>query len=383
MDEKDFEELSNEEQITKLNEIKKTIQQNFIDNKQNFEITDITYNKLSDGKVIYEAICKDFETGEEKKLLYVVDDENKIKPYKPIDVAKIKAMQEFNGIEVNENYEKKAQIEKAEIEKLNDNKTKKSLNELIEKEQQKSELENIGNSLGLDSDAIKEYTKIEGNKGLTDDDFKGYSSTDIKGNDKVSSKFTLNQILGMQYQNYKILQDSNGNTFMVGQKSDGEYEIIDPSKYEVLSSSPQMSLASGDGNIRDVKVEVGIRVKGLASESDQCIGIYRDNDKYGTFYARGYNSREQMIGADIESEPYIKSNTSKAQEIVDRRDNNQINDEQRRIDEAKAKNQNNATKIDDVYDRENEDNDSQIAEDYSENEHSHGTPWGDPNANMH
>lgn len=415
MNEKGFEELDRNEQIAKLDAIKKTIQQNFIDNKQNFEIIDVVYNKLSDEKIVYEVLCKDFETDEEKNLLYSIDEENKIKPYRPIDVEKIKAMQAINEIATDENYQKKAQVEREEIERLSSNKTKKSLNKLIEQEQQKNELEKLGNSLKIDSNDIKECTKIEGEKELTDEDIKGYSSTNIGGMDKASSKFTLNQILGMQYQNYKILQDSNGYAFMVGQKSDGMYEIIDPNKYEVLSSSPEMSLASGDGNIRNVKVEVGIRVKGLSSESDQCIGIYHANDKYGTFYARGYNSNEKMIGAEIESEPYIKSNTTKAQEIVDRRDNNSVDDEQHRIEKIEENNSYEATKIYDVYDNENpnnnkssnyedkstndyknndyddknpnnnekSDNEDKYYMDEEENEHSRGTPWGNPNANKH
>ena len=368
---KEFEELNSTEQIVMLSEIKETIQQYFNDNNYNYEVVDITFNRLSTGKIIYEVECKDFATDERKNLLYTIDEENKIKEFEPIDIDKIKYLQEIGQLNANINYtelEEKAKIEEKEITELRERETKSvngninkrnnaiSLNELINnQEKQIEELKDAGNKLGFDSRVVEEYVKFNGEKDLTEDDLKGFSSSDIKGTDKVSSKFTMNQILGMKYQNYKILKDIYGNALMVGQKPDGTYEIIDNNKYEVLPYATEISLVYGDGSIRTAQVDIGLRLKGLKEDNDQVIGIYRDNNKYGSFYARGYNSNEKMIGSEIETEPYVKSNVSKSQEIVDRRENKDIKNEQENIKEEEA-----PTTVENVYNVNNPDEYSTI-----------------------
>ena len=173
---KEFEELNSTEQIVELSEIKKTIQQYFNDNNYNYEVVDITFNRLSTGKIIYEVECKDFATDERKNLLYTIDEENKIKEYEPIDIDKIKYLQEIGQLNANINYtelEEKAKIEEKEITELRERETKSvngninkrnnaiSLNELINnQEKQIEELKDAGNKLGFDSRVVEEYVKF-------------------------------------------------------------------------------------------------------------------------------------------------------------------------------------------------------------------------------
>lgn len=346
----EFEKLSIAKQRDELLKIKNTIQSFYLKNQMNYQIIDVKYNKLSDGKVVYEVVNRNIENNEIETKLFVVDEENKLEEYKPIDAKEIEAYAKIYNIDIKEDYNKKAEIEKQDIENLDKNKSKKSLNELQEEVKQQAEIKDMENKAGLKN--IEELTKINGDKKF-DGNIKGYSSSELQGNEKVSSKFTLNQILGMQYANYKILKGANGNTLMLGQKEDGSYEFINNDKYEIIPYAKEMSLASGDGSIHNVQIDVGIRVKGLSEDNDQCIGIYRDNDKYGTFYSRGYNSDEKMLGADIETKPYIKSQSSRAKEIVDRRENRDITNEQLNIKDEEKENTN--TTINDVYDEKNPD----------------------------
>lgn len=356
MKEDNFEELDIAKQRDELLKIENTIQSFYLNNKMNYQIMDVKYNKLSDGKVVYEVVNRNTQTNEIETKLYVADEDNKLEEYKPIDVNKIEAYAKMNNIKLYEDYKKKAEIEKNDIENLDKNKSKKSLNELQEEVKKQAEIKDMASKTGLKEEDVAELTKINGNKEF-DGNIKGYASSELKGNEKVSSRFTLNQIMGMNYENYKILKNGNGNTFMLGQKDDGTYEFISNDKYEVIPYAKDMSLASGDGSIRDVQVDVGIRIKGTSEESDQCIGIYRDNNKYGTFYSRGYNSDEKMLGADIENKPYIKSQSYAAKEIVDRRDNKDITNEQQKIKDEQEDKKENETKINEIYDEKNPDED--------------------------
>ena len=432
-----FEELDIAQQRDELLKIKNTIQSFYLNNKANYQIMDVKYNRLSDGKVVYEVINRNTQTNEIETKLFVADENNKLEEYKPIDVAKIEAYARISNVDLKEDYQKKAELEKQDIKNLDNNKTKKSLNELQEKVKKQAEIKDMANKTGLKEEDVQELTEVNGNKKL-DGNIKGYSSSELQGKEKVSSRFTLNQIMGMNYLNYKIFKNENGNAFMLGQKDDGTYEFISNDKYEVIPFAKDMSLASGDGSIRDVQVDVGIRIKGLAPDSDQCIGIYRDKNKYGTFYARGYNSDEKMLGADIENKPYIKSQSYAAKEIVDRRDNKDITNEQLKIKDEE--NEHKQTTIRDVYDEkapdrdyyeidyeikeyretldnpkkfddefakqlssfnknsnltkeekkrrafivtksiieQDKENDKDIETEDDKEEHSHGTPWGDP-----
>ena len=199
----EFEKLSIAKQRDELLKIKNTIQSFYLKNQMNYQIIDVKYNKLSDGKVVYEVVNRNIETNEIETKLFVVDEGNKLEEYKPIDAKEIEAYAKIYNIDIKEDYNKKAEIEKQDIENLDKNKSKKSLNELQEEVKQQAEIKDMENKAGLKN--IEELTKINGDKKF-DGNIKGYSSSELQGNEKVSSKFTLNQILGMQYANYKILK---------------------------------------------------------------------------------------------------------------------------------------------------------------------------------
>lgn len=102
-----FEELDIAQQRDELLKIKNTIQSFYLNNKANYQIMDVKYNRLSDGKVVYEVINRNTQTNEIETKLFVADENNKLEEYKPIDVAKIEAYAKINNVDLKEDYQKK------------------------------------------------------------------------------------------------------------------------------------------------------------------------------------------------------------------------------------------------------------------------------------
>ncbi len=160
---------------------------------------------------------------------------------------------------------------------------------------------------GISEPELLENVKIDVNENVAIDekafDMSGLQSSDIEGNEKVTTNFTFNQIIGLPYDSYKIILTKSGVPVIVGVSKDGSAELIPEGRVEVdQSENNSMSLLRDDGTIKNVGVLLTFRIKDAASSlgRDQAIGLYSDNGNINSFYARNYLG-DRMIGEELPS----------------------------------------------------------------------------------
>lgn len=370
--ENNFESLTLNEKKEKLKDILNEI--NLI-NKENvnnglYEISNISYYKLENGKILYEVeVLKKDENGKyfKENELYesAIDVENiNENKYKKINLneydTEINAinsnLENYKNLNYNTNdleYQKKLLIdEKNEIEHLSSNKSKISLKDINDKENnikyfaayygipenkieeyleiqgdkdfsQINQLNEEAKNLGIKSNDISSYTKIDKNGKLSLDankiNFKGMQSGEISGNKNLTTFYTLNQILGKNYETYKIIKTSDMQSHVFGITRDGNIEEIDNNTI-MIDNTKEMSLMDTDGSIKNVGIMISfsVRMPGSNHNGKQLIGMYNDNGNVGAFYARN-DSKSKAIGEKIEDKTPHNVANNKEKTILDLR----------------------------------------------------------------
>lgn len=162
---------------------------------------------------------------------------------------------------------------------------------------------------GLNKEDALQHIKIDKGEVSLDSsafDMTGIQSSEIEGNKKVTSNYTFNQIIGANYDSYKILITKSGTPVIVGISQDGSAELLPEDRVEVnRSEKKSMSLMRDDGSIKSVGILVSFKVKDSGSSigRDQAIGLYSDNGTVNGFYGRNANG-DKMIGEELPSTVY-------------------------------------------------------------------------------
>lgn len=319
-----FEDMSSEEQYQKLKAIENKVDEI---NKEkiandNYYIIDISFNRISTGEIIYDVTYNDPSSENSINHEFYRDIHDDILPAL-IDEKELQNLQLLGSLDTS-------LIEKrqSEIKKLPTNNDSKKIS-LASVEKQKEDLEKTAKSVGIPEDQIESMTKIEGQTAFLDyrDLLKNsIASESIDGNEKISTYFTMNKILDLDYQSYRVIKNLNGASFIIGIKEDGSFDIIDNDKLEVVNAK-EMSLMRTDGSLKEVGVSIAFKLKDPTSpiRRDQSFGLYNDNGRYGAFYARGANTEERMLGEEIPCESYTRKNI-KEKEILDIRENKDVDE---------------------------------------------------------
>ena len=322
-----FEDMSSEEQYQKLKAIENKVDEI---NKEkiannNYYVIDISFNRLSDGEIVYDVTYNDPSSENSINHEFYRNVHDDILPAL-IDEKELQNLQLIGSLDTS-------LIEKRqdEIKKIPSNNDDKKIS-LTSIEKQKEDLEKTAKAVGIPEEQIKSMTKIEGQTAFLDyrDLLKNsIASESIDGNEKISTYFTMNKILDLDYQSYRVIKNLNGASFIIGIKEDGSFDIIDNNKLEVVNAK-EMSLMRTDGSLKEVGVSIAFKLKDPTSpiRRDQSFGLYNDNGRYGAFYARGANTEERMLGEEIPCESYSRKNI-KEKEILDIRENKDV-------DEAKS-----------------------------------------------
>lgn len=322
-----FENMSSEEQYQKLKAIENkvdTINKEKIANN-NYYIIDISFNRLTDGEIIYDVTYNDPSAENGVNHEFYRDIHKDILPAL-IDERELQNLQLLGNLDTSFIEKRQAEIKRIPTD---DDSKKISLTSI---EKQREDLEKTAKSVGISEEQIESMTKIDGQtaffdyRNLLDNSI---ASESIDGNKKISTYFTMNKILGLNYQSYRVIKNLNGASFMIGIKEDGSFDIIDNSKLEIVNAK-EMSLMRTDGSLKEVGVSIAFKLKAPTSpiKRDQSFGLYNDNGRYGAFYARGANTEERMLGEEIPCESYTRKNIRK-KEILDTRENKDM-------DEAKS-----------------------------------------------
>lgn len=322
-----FENMSSEEQYQKLKAIENkvdTINKEKIANN-NYYIIDISFNRLTDGEIIYDVTYNDPSAENGVNHEFYRDIHKDILPAL-IDERELQNLQLLGNLDTSFIEKRQAEIKRIPTD---DDSKKISLTSI---EKQREDLEKTAKSVGISEEQIESMTKIDGQtaffdyRNLLDNSI---ASESIDGNKKISTYFTMNKILGLNYQSYRVIKNLNGASFMIGIKEDGSFDIIDNSKLEIVNAK-EMSLMRTDGSLKEVGVSIAFKLKAPTSpiKRDQSFGLYNDNGRYGAFYARGANTEERMLGEEIPCESYTRKNI-REKEILDTRENKDM-------DEAKS-----------------------------------------------
>lgn len=317
-----FEDMSSEEQYQKLKAIENKVDEI---NKEkiandNYYIIDISFNRLSTGEIIYDVTYNDPSSENSINHEFYRDTHDNILPAL-IDERELQNLQLLGSLDTSLIEKRQDEIKK--IPSNNDNK-KISLTSI---EKQKEDLKKTAKAVGIPEEQIESMTKIEGQTAFLDyrDLLKNsIASESIDGNEKISTYFTMNKILDLDYQSYRVIKNLNGASFIIGIKEDGSFDIIDNDKLEVVNAK-EMSLMRTDGSLKEVGVSIAFKLKDPTSpiRRDQSFGLYNDNGRYGAFYARGANTEERMLGEEIPCESYTRKNI-KEKEILDTRENKEV-----------------------------------------------------------
>lgn len=393
--EEEFENLTLDQKQNRLKDVIQEINKVNKDKLINgsFEISDITYYKLDNGKIFYEVeVTSKDENGKTytSAELYEAtksDDSNLANDksddlsdnfvsknsYKKVDIAhyddELKNLEQNISDFNNLNYDTKnlelqkemLENEKNEIEHLSSNQSKTSLSDLNKREQnikylatyygipeeqlesyleingdknfaQIEQVKELANEMGIKDEDIANYTKTDKNGNVNLDAKKvnlgGIKSNEISGNEKLTTFYSLNDILGKNYESYVVIKSTNSKSCVIGITKDGNIEEIDNNTIS-LNNSKEMSLMDENGKIRNVGVMVSFSVRNTGSTNNgkELVGLYNDRGNVGAFYAR----RELdgvAIGKGIEkSQPKNVTNENMEKQILDYRRNNDISGE--------------------------------------------------------
>ena len=317
-----FENMTSKQQKEKLENIMAQI--NLLHRQEvisaTYEIVDVSYNVLQNGKVVYDVTITDPTNKDNFIHEFYSETDNqllKIELKSDEELAKY----ELAGLDTTE-----IRNEQREIQDLPNNPNKISLNKLHEQEK---ELQETAKDLGISEDEIAMYSKIDGNNDLGVDANKvtGIKSQEIDGNSFVSTHYTMNDVVGMQFKSYIIVKNLTGRSSVYGISKDNTLTRIDDNILTPTNAT-SMSLVKSNGDIKNVGVVASfkVNVKGSELNSDQAIGLYNDNGRVGGFYARGNLTAEKMIGSEVPADTY-SNYTNRTREMLDVRNNQDITHE--------------------------------------------------------
>ena len=344
-----FEEMSSQEQINKLKSIMSQIQAlEMATNREqiingNFEIRDVSFTRLPNGEVAYDAIINQpdgsvthayySETNNSLAKIDVAEKQNEID-----NISTALVQYQSAGMDLTEL--NNSLMEKNELMEALQSPEKISLNQLVIVRQ---ELMDFAISCGIQPAEIEAILKIPGNMSLqitpeelrkieetaldlganpnitledVEFDEKGISlddslinhsnSGEIKGSERVTTNYTFNQIIGLQYDSYRIIKTSSDEPIVIGITQDGRAAKIPDGILEANSQDTKsMSLIRDDGTIVEASVVASFRLKDAGSTvgRDQAIGICMDNGESRCFYARNAGG-ENLIGEELPSRVY-------------------------------------------------------------------------------
>lgn len=328
----DFKTLSSKEQIAELSRNLSKITSQIYENRQadiisgNLEIVDIAYNITSDSEIVYDVTFLDKEKHETHEF-YNAD---LIKM--DLSQSKIDSLKSI-GVDVS-SMEKQYK----ELSSLSENPQKISLLGLKQKEAESKDLASL---LDIDEKSIDYVSSIGSTKPqISSKSIKGIKSDDISSSEKVSTHYTIGDVIGGNYVGYKIIKTNNGSPIVLGINEDGSAEKIDNSKLEFVNGIKSMSLMRDDGVIKEVGVVTAFRIKdsGSTLNQDQVVGLSSDRGNVNGFYARGGITSDRILGEEIPSNTYSTKKVLPKQ-ILDTRENPEIAGES---DSAKARTDNNS-----------------------------------------
>ena len=348
----EFEDMSSSEQISKLREIMsqiKALELNFDQNRiisGEFEIEDVSYTRLPNGEVAYEALINHPDGS--KTHEYYSENNNSLSK---IDVSNIEnnvqmltgeiSKYQSTGMELTElqnslimneqaldvlhshekislvNLENVQQelmdfaiecgLKPQDIEAIISLSGNSSLQPFNLTPEQLQEIEQTALDLGISKQEAMEHIKIDKDDVSLDANvLPEHNEGEIKGNDKVTTNYTFNQILGQNYDSYRIIKTHSDEPIVIGITKDGKAQKIPDGILEANSKETKsMSLIRDDGTIKNVGVIASFRLRDSGSSlgRDQAIGICIDNGETTTFYARNAGG-DMMIGEELPSRVY-------------------------------------------------------------------------------
>ena len=319
-EELDFEKMNMKDQLAKLGQIQSQfIDMHFkeimVDKSIDFDSIVVSYNNIKnksnpdkiDYDVIYDISFKEngVQTHQPCKLLpsgqlyeIPLHDDNTMKMY-----------EQFKPDDPNYEYQK-------QLMNLPNNPEKISSDELAK---QIKELDESALALGIPTDEIGAYAKVDANNQVKIDDKKveekaSLDATDMDANKNITTNYSLNDILGTNYKNIKIVKTAD-KSYLFGVKDDDTFELIDPSKYYTVPNS-EFSIANEDGTIKKVNSIASFGIKDVESSNrNQTIGLYNDNGNVGFYYARSAEGSKDTIG--IPGETYSGGMANQNKEMMD------------------------------------------------------------------
>ena len=369
---KDFEMLSTKEQREKLEKVLDSINRlNVASGKINIgDISDITFSRKDNGDVayvltitkpdgttekeIYEEKFEETIDGHQRTLAQsqAIDDETISKyallGYSTNELEEQKA--EFDRI-LNSNeyslskiYQNEQEIRtiatmlnipEAEIETLitvNGSTQLGDLDKLGVHEAGIEEVKETAEDLGIVAQDVQNYTTVD-NKGevkldANKLDSKGIQSNEISGNDKITTFYSMNNILGQNYASYRIIKSVSGTSFILGINEDGTTERIEDNSLQI-DSTKSMSLMREDGSLENVGVVISFSIKDPGSKYNgkELVGLYNDNGNIGAYYGRK-ELDGAILGKSVEQGRIInQGNEARQKSMLDTKTNSDISGE--------------------------------------------------------
>lgn len=301
-----------------LNIIRNIYKQDIISGK--IEIIDISYNELLNGESMFDVTITrnqqlDHEFFRKAPLGSILREPKISEEY--LNVCKA------CGYDVSQLISRQK-----EIESLPNNPNQIKLTKLVEGNK---EIQETAKSLGINENQITDYVKFDyshsNNQKIIFDENKinHLSSQEIKGNDKITTYHTMNDVLGKNYSTYKIVKVLNGQSAVFGVTPEGKMEQVKGLEYYNVNN---MSLQKANGDLKNVGVVTAFRVKSNSEiDRDQVIGLYRDNGHIDGFYSRGATNSDSLIGERLPSTTTFTNYTSRIRSSLDTRENQDISGE--------------------------------------------------------
>ncbi len=274
----------------------------------NFEVVDISYNKLDGEKVVFDVTILDKTTGQETHEFYN-DELDKI----DLGRSQIEDLQ-YIGMDTSA-----LENDISKLDSLEKNQDSVSLSQLKELDRQVDE---TAKSLGLSRDEILYSATIDSNLELKmkADSLGGSQYDRIDADEKVSTYYNMGQVIGENYVSYQIIKTSGNQYRLMGIDEKGYAEEIGQDRVEYLKDVPAVSLMQENGEVRESRVLCAFRLKDTQSDinRDQVIGLCDNGsaDKT-TFYARGAITTEQMPAISIPNRTYSEERV-KQEQVMDR-----------------------------------------------------------------
>lgn len=369
-----FEDLSSTEQVAHLNKVAADI---YIIEKEmgnQAKILDISHSRYQNGQEVYTV---EFEKTNGKGPndtsrfhYYVVQNGELVKDENPLQNIN---PDQYNSISVDNGDQLKADLEKAQeafdANKITFSELQKSqqaimalamqmgipLNTLLQQsdvivsikgnssvpsttDEKANEVEQASKLLGVD-DAKQDSN---GNLGLNVSaiDNSSLSSKPIDGSEKVTLHETFNDFIGCNYESYRIIKTSAGQSLLIGVTADGVANIVSKTNVEFDQTTRKtLPLMQDNNNIIQVGLVASFDIKPhTESGPRRSIGIYNNNGKIGAFCGR--NDHDQMIAEPLPCTAYNPKRVhSKA--ILDRTNRDTSPEAQsaaRRVDDNKISN---------------------------------------------